>query len=115
MSKWLKRALLLNLIFLVLFIVTQYITWTQLTITPEFGGAMVFSVTSNGIYQLATVGISMQGLLIQNGLLIPDQIESTYYVNYELIIFVIAIIVNLYLLRRIENEEKVPSLSSPKP
>lgn len=114
MSKWLKRALLLNLIFLVLFIVTQYITWAQLTITSEFGGASVFSVTSNGIYQLTTVGMNLQGLLA-GGPLTPSETDSTYYVNYELIIFVIAIIVNLYLLRRIENEEKVPSLSSPKP
>jgi hypothetical protein len=108
LNKSFEQALLVNMLFVLLFIFSQYFTWTQLLyIHEDFGpnGISVVSLWSKGFYGLIGVGNSLQGQAAnQTGTFG----EGSYYPNFDLFVFVLAIAYNLYLVHGIGKEEKRP-------
>jgi hypothetical protein len=94
------------MLFVLLFIFSQYFTWTQLLyIHEDFGsnGISVVSLWSKGFYGLIGVGNSLQGYATnQTGTFG----EVSYYPNLDLFVFVLAIAYNLYLVHGIGKQEK---------
>jgi hypothetical protein len=109
MNRWLERAILLNLIMLILFVYTQY--WSIRTIAdglseihgyPSLGN--ITSLRAYGRFEYFTE-IYIDGYYIANGSGQAFRVSSGSIPHFSILLFLITVILNLLIVWKMSRRE----------
>ena len=108
MNKWLERAILVNIIILIIYIASDYFAWSRFDYDLESAFGSTGSYSNLKIYESGSFAVRVvwvTGILTwETGMTSFGKFANIP--NFPLLVFVVAIIANMFLLYKATKETK---------
>jgi len=107
LSKWMKRAIFVNVLMLMFFVAMDYVVWTRIPV--DFDMLPYYSGTIENVRVDASYGLFMRSLSIsgihRTETLFESFHEQSSMPNFLLMVFSVSILVNVFMLWMAEKEK----------
>jgi len=109
LSKWMKRAIFVNVLMLMFFVAMDYVVWTRIPV--DFDMLPYYSGTIENVRVDASYGLFMRSLSIsgihRTETLFESFHEQSSMPNFLLIVFLVSIVVNVLMFWLAEKEKQL--------
>lgn len=102
LSIWLERAIFINIILLILFVLSDYFVWLSIGSQLCFPTGYYSNLTTNPAYYVYNRVISIRGIHTNNYHTSID--IMAYMPNFPLLLFILTIILNTLLIFKITKD-----------